>query len=268
MSKSPRRSAWQLPKGVSAGTWDYAESESIASEYDDYFRNHGMFALDQQVLSQYFEPGRDVIDLGCGSGRALVPLVERGLRGVAFDLSQHMLETVRDKPELKSAACIRGNLVDLDCFRDASFDYAMCLFSTLGMVRGSDSRSRTVEHVARILKPDGLFVLQVHNYWVHLFDPEGPMWMLRNFVRANTKRDVELGDRFFNYRGIPEMYLHSFRLGEIRNLLTSHAFEIIEKIPLNARQDAKIAGSWLLSSIRASGWIFIARKKGSKQATG
>jgi len=263
MSKSTRRAAWQLPDGVSAGTWDYAESESVASEYDDYFRNHGMFALDEQVLSKHFEPGRSVIDLGCGSGRALVPLVARGLQGVAFDLSQQMLETVRDKPELESTSCVRGNLVDLDCFCDAAFDYAMCLFSTLGMVRGSEARARTVEHVARILKPDGLFVFQVHNYWVHFFDPEGPMWMLRNLVRAKTKRDVELGDRFFNYRGIPEMYLHSFGLREIRSLLLSHSFEIVETIPLNPRQDAELAASWFLGAVRASGWIFVARKLGA-----
>lgn len=267
-----QRAHWQLPEGVSPGTWDYAQSSSIASDYDDYFRGHGMFELDQTVIQRHFQfaPGSQprVIDLGCGTGRALEPLVAMGLRAVAVDLSQEMLETVRAKPELRDATTsVRANLVDLSCFRDDSFDFAICLFSTLGMIRGSDQRAQFIQHVSRILKPNGLFVLQVHNYWVHVFDPDGPLWMLRNFARAKIKRDVELGDRFFLYRGIPEMYLHSFGKRELRKLLTGESnkssgkqLEIIESIPLSPQQDAQLAFPGLLEWLRASGWIVVARK--------
>lgn len=261
MANSKRRATWQLPDGVSPGTWDYSESDSVAQDYDSYFRQHGMFRLDQQVMDRHLKAGRWVVDLGCGTGRALEPLVARGLSGVAFDLSQQMLETVRDKPALRdTVACIRGNAVDLDCFADKSFDYAVCLFSTLGMIRGSEQREQTVQHVSRMLADDGLFVLQVHNYWVHVFDPDGPLWMLRNLFRSRWKKDVELGDRFFPYRGIPDMYLHSFRKQELTSLLRRHAFEVIESLPLNAQQDGPMSMPWLLERLRASGWIMVARK--------
>jgi SAM-dependent methyltransferase len=261
MANSKRRATWQLPDGVSPGTWDYSESHSVAQDYDGYFQHHGMFGLDQRVMANHLKPGRWVVDLGCGTGRALEPLLERGLHGVAFDLSQQMLETVRGKPSLRdSVACIRGNAVDLSCFRDESFDYAVCLFSTLGMIRGSDQRERTVAHVSRALVEGGLFVLQVHNYWVHVFDPEGPLWMLRNLFRSRWKKDVELGDRIFPYRGIPNMYLHSFRKQELVSLLRRHEFEVVESMPLNARQDGPMPLPWLLEPLRASGWIVVARK--------
>lgn len=266
-----RNASWQLPEGVSSGTWDYARTDSIASDYDRYFAEHGMFRLDQEVTQRYLEPGKWVIDLGCGTGRALVPLVEKGLHGVAFDLSQSMLDTVQQKLLDENKAdnrtsgihCVRGNLVDLRCFAEASFDYAICLFSTLGMIRSSKSRRQMIEHTARILKPDGLLILQVHNYWVHMFDPDGPLWMIRNFCRAKYRRDVEVGDRFFPYRGIPDMYLHSFGSGELKSLLTNNSFEIVEWLPLNANQNGTLKWPGLLSYLRASGWIVVARKKGS-----
>ena len=288
MSTKPnRRAAWQLPDGVSSGTWDYAQADSIADDYDDYFREHGMFSLDEELAARYLDDGKCVIDLGCGTGRALLPLADRISLGVAFDLSQAMLRTVRDKtsladvpseartvaqpgddvssesnflPTSQKVSCVRGNLVDLSCFADSSFDYAMCLFSTLGMIRGSASRSSVVEHVSRMLSQDGIFILQVHNYWAHLFDPEGPLWMIRNLTRAKLRGDVEIGDKFFLYRGIPDMYLHSFSKTELTRLLRQHRFEIEEWLPLNRQQDGRLRWSNVLESTRASGWIVVARK--------
>src|SRR5206468_469838 len=68
---------------------------------------------------------------------------------------------------------VRANIVELDCFRDASFDYAACLFSTLGMVAGADNRRRAVAHVRRVLKPGGVFVLHVHNWRFNAWDGAG-----------------------------------------------------------------------------------------------
>lgn len=253
--------SWQLPRGVSSGTWDYSETTHIATSYDSYFSQHGMFRLDESVVAKFTQAGDSVIDLGCGTGRAIKPLLERDIDCVACDLSQSMLEEVQKKAMNlgKSTLCVRANLVELDCFADNSFDCAMCLFSTLGMIRGNDARSDVVQHVSRMLKPGGLFILQVHNYWVHLFDPEGPWWMIRNAARTCFRKDVQLGDRFYLYRGIPDMYLHSFSWRSLQSLLREGGFEIVETTPLNAQQDAPLRFPGLAPRLRASGWIVVAR---------
>jgi SAM-dependent methyltransferase len=162
---SSQRAPWKLPRGVSRGLWEYALAPHIARDYDDCFSYNKLFQLDQQVLQRYFDPGprpgsKVVVDLGCGTGRALCPLVTRGFRGIAVDLSPHMLRVVREKSQHDQLPidCVRANLVDLDCLADASADYAISLFSTLGMIRGSENRFQSVRHTARILKPGGLFV--------------------------------------------------------------------------------------------------------------
>lgn len=267
-SMKKRRTSWQLPNGVSSGTWDYAEADSIATEYDGYFGSHGLFRLDQDIAGKYLTAGQWVIDLGCGTGRAVKPLNDQGVEVVGFDLSQAMLDEAARKvadhqPAGKATGhFVRGNMVDLSGFADGSFDAALCLFSTLGMVRGHANRKTVVEHVARMLSSRGVFILQVHNYWAHLFDVEGPWWMLRNGVRSLVQRDVEIGDKFFPYRGIPNMYLHSFTKYELRRLLGQSGFDIEEWIPLNAELTGGLFAPQFLDGLRSSGWIVVARRKG------
>ena len=155
---------------MTRGLWDYIHNEAIAEDYDDYFAQNSLFDFDEPLILQAFRDDRDgglVADLGCGTGRALVSLCRQGFRGLAVDLSQSMLEIVQEKADLAELdiQCLRANLVQLDCLIDDSIDHAICLFSTLGMIRGRDSRRQALRHVARTLKPGGGFVLHVHNFW-------------------------------------------------------------------------------------------------------
>jgi SAM-dependent methyltransferase len=251
------RPAWQLPPGVSRGLGDYVHAPHIAYDYDDYFALNSLFEFDEAVLKRHFDRPGLVADLGCGTGRALVPLVRAGHRGLAVDLSEHMLDVVREKAAEESLPidCVRANLVELDAIADAAADYAMCMFSTLGMIRGRDNRRRVLGHARRILRPGGRLVLHVHNYWYNLRDPDGPLWVMGNLLTAPFRRDVEIGDRWFPYRGLPSMFLHVFRWRELAGDLTSAGFRIIERIPLNAQRRHALTRPWLFGPLRTNGWI-------------
>ena len=251
----------QMPPGVTRGMWDYAQSENIANTYDDYFEHHKLLKFDQRLVQDALTAldSALIADLGCGTGRALVPLVRAGARGLAIDLSEHMLCEVRSKSDREDLPieCLLANLVDLDCLATNSVDHAICLFSTLGMIQGQPNRRQFVRHARRIIRPGGRFVVHVHNHWAHLFDPGGVFAVLSNLLKSSFSNRVERGDRHFPYRGLPQMYLHSFTKSELRDLLESNGFQVVQWHHLNERQSGLLRFSWLLGALRASGWIVV-----------
>lgn len=253
------RPSWQLPPGVTRATWDYLHHPSIADDYDDYFAFNSLFEHDERVLTENFRQPGLVADFGCGTGRALMPLVRAGHRGLAIDLSEHMLRIVREKSALENLpiTCVQANLVELDCLADNSVDHAMCLFSTLGMIRGRNNRRQTLAHFRRVLKPSGRFVLHVHNFWYNLRDPLGPMWLVKNLLTAPFSREVEIGDKWFPYRGLPSMFLHVFRWRELASDLRSAGFKIIQRIPLDTPRRDPLKHPWFFEWFRANGWIVV-----------
>lgn len=257
---------WKLPPGVSRGTWDYVHSPRIADDYDAYFEFNDLFEFDVQVVKQAFQKhlgGSDALiaDLGAGTARALIPFLRLGYRGIAIDLSQRMLEIAAAKAAADHLPlqCVRANLVQLDAIRDATVDGAMCLFSTLGMVRGHENRAEVLRHVRRILRKDGVFVLHVHNYWYNLYDPGGPWWLIRNYLRSLTDRDLERGDKFYPYRNVRQMFLHVFTRGELNRELKRAGFTQREFLPLHHTRQRALKHPWLLSSLRANGWMIVCR---------
>jgi len=253
---------WRLPRGVSRGVWQYAQTEHIARAYDEYFAPNRLFQFDEQVLARYFAKPGLVVDLGCGTGRTLIPLARRGFRTVGIDLSRHMLRIMGRKAadEHLPIARLQANLVDLDFLRDGSADYCTCLFSTLGMIQGRANRQRVLAHACRILKPGGLFVVHVHNVWFGLFEPASRRWLARQLLRSLWRRDAELGDKLFDYRGIPNMFLHTFTRRELRSALTDARFCLQQLIPLHVTRHRPLRCPWFFGSLRANGWIAVCQK--------
>jgi SAM-dependent methyltransferase len=248
-----------LPVGVTKGLWDYFQAPHIARDYDDYFRGNSLFDFDEAVLVEHFPRPGLVVDLGCGTGRLLVPLARRGFRGLAVDLSAHMLAVVGEKAAAEGLPIDRllANIVELGCLGDHVADYCICMFSTLGMVRGHANRLRALQHVRRILKPGGRFVLHVHNRWYNLFSAEGREWLLATVAGWLLGRDVEPGDKFFDYRGIPQMYLHVFTRRELAGVLHAAGLRVVKFIPLDTRRRHRLRCAWWLGRLRSNGWIVV-----------
>lgn len=266
MNKTIDRPAqWQLPPGVTRGVWDYTRSEPVADDYDNYFSEHALFDIDQPLVDRYFPQHINqpvIADFGCGTGRTLIPLVQRGSIGLAIDLSDHMLRIVQCKADMLDLTihAVRANLVNLDCLHDEIVDFAVCMFSTLGMIRGAEHRRAALGHFFRILKPGASLVLHVHNYWFHLFDPGGIRWVAVDLIRNMWRTDTQLGDKYCDYRGVPKVYLHSFQKRELRHLIEHSGFEITEWQPLNTTQAKPLPRPRWLEGIRASGWLLVVKK--------
>lgn len=253
--------SWRMPQGVDPPLWEYLHTPRLAAEEDAYFADHPLFEADATAVDRRFTaPGR-LIDLGCGAGRHAVRFASRGFEVVAVDLSQTMLEIARAKAEQAGDALlgVQANLCDLGCLPDARFDYALSMFSTLGMIRGRDARRRALGEAFRILRPGGRLALHAHNLWLNLRDPQGRRWLLGQTRRWIT-RSGELGDRRMTYRGIPGMEVHLYRWAELKRDLNMAGFVIDEVVPLDEVTAQPIPRPDWLPSLRAGGWFVFAHR--------
>lgn len=204
-----------------------------------------------------------VLDLGCGPGRASLPLARLGYDVVAIDLSTPMLRVT----VAKSAATatpgrifpLRANLVELDGLADDSADHAVCLFSTLGMIQGRQHRQAMLRHVARILRAPsqthparGRMLLHVHNRWSALLEPGGWRRLATSWCRARGQADWEFGDWIYAYRGLDRMFIHRFSRREILSDLVACGWQIETVRPIavdgtRIDQSTRLPGGYLIT---------------------
>ncbi len=256
--------SWRLPNGVDAPLWEYQHTPRLAAEEDAYFAGHPLFDADALAVDDRFKtPGR-LVDLGCGAGRHSLRFAARGFAVVAVDLSRPMLEVVTRKADEAGVGDrllpVQANLCDLGCLPSATFDVALSMFSTLGMIRGRDARRLALAETARVLKPGGRLALHAHNVWLNLRDPQGRRWLLGQTIRLFGGRD-EFGDRRMTYRGIPGMEVHLYRWGELRGDLARAGFTVDEAVPLDETTAAPIPDPKRFPSLRAGGWLVFATRR-------
>ncbi|MCH2178187.1 MAG: class I SAM-dependent methyltransferase [Mariniblastus sp.] len=262
---------WRLPTGVSDGGWDYIRSRQVASQYDDFVKNNTLIELDWRYILNYLPEDLQnlvIADFGTGSGRHAITLLAHGCRAVlGIDLSRAMLheaiEKVREKmPHLREDQFlipVWANLVELEGLPSQSVDFGICMFSTLGMISGSDNRVRFLRHAHRILKPGSRFILHVHNYWYQCRYPGGIRWMFRNWVRSFMGKS-EIGDRLSDYRSIRNMFIHSFRYSELQRVLDTSGFEVREVLSLRGGNLEPKNGYHIADCFRTVGWILMCER--------
>jgi len=131
----------------------------LASLYD-------VFAFDGD-LPLYLElartQGRRVLEVACGSGRVLVPLVRAGCDVVGIDVSPHMLALARAKLETQSIASggaqfVRADMRDFRLER-ADFDLAISAVKSLAYLTERDDQLRCLRTIAAHLRRGGVLAI-------------------------------------------------------------------------------------------------------------
>ena len=253
---------WQLPPGVNQGLWDYVHDPAIARSYDAGLADCHLVRIDEEFARRQFtRPGR-LLDLGCGTGRLPIPFARLGFWTVGVDLSSEMLKIAAEKACASGVVVhlIRANIVDLAALEDGTFDYAACLFSTFGMVLGAGMRQRVLDHVFRLLRPNGKFVLHVHNRWFNVWNRHTRRWLIRDCLRSLTGSPSAGDYRMPTHHGLAGLTLHLFTRREIIRLLRRAGFHVLKAAPVSLRQDGKLLWSWCFPWLRAYGYLLAVEK--------
>ncbi len=242
----------------------YAQVPHLALEYDRYFYHNKLFRFDTQLLDECFKESGPLVDFGCGTGRHLLHFAKRRFPVTGVDISTHMLDVARKKLEAQGlkVRLVQADMRRDDLFEAGEFQYAISMFSSVGMIPRFEARLKFFKSVLRILRSRGLFVFHIHNRFYNIRDVAGQLWLLKTYLVSPFSR-LEVGDRILPYyRGLKDMYLHIFSPGEARRLIRLSGFALEKIHYLNPERSGELKGR-IFRSLRANGFIVIARKPAS-----
>jgi SAM-dependent methyltransferase len=214
-----------------------------------------------------------VLELGCGTGRLLLPLAREVQSIIGVDRSAAMLARARSKigrrRSSRGPGLIRGDITTLPC-ATGTFGLVVAPYGMLQSLTSDDDLDRAIEETARVLRPGGLLGIDLV--------PDLPAWSeyrrrvrlrgrlaggglvtLIETVRQDRRRGVTLFDEEFVVRRGRAAQRRTFSLA----FRTVRLPELVRRLERAGLLTEALHGSYRGGPIRASSgvWIVLARRK-------
>ncbi len=222
---------------------------------------------------------KDVLDLGCGDGRLLLPLARMGHRGFGFDLGPSPVNTLKELAGRHSLA-VEAITADLRSFSKGElslgpregFDLALLSFGTLGAVPRPEG-IELLSALSRRMKPGGIVHLDTglsvgfaeeldgrQEWWTSedfvpgrgaqlVLDDQAYYTKERVFVRRTYSIFLDGSSRFTELTQTSQLY----ECEELSEILNEEGFEVEER-----------SGDFLgtpYDSVSSENLVLVARKK-------
>ena len=129
--------------------------ERIAEVYDQYYPEYDPAAI--QVLAELAKGGK-ALELGIGTGRISLPLMQMGISVQGIDISQSMVAKLRAKPGGESIKVTMGDFSDVNV--DGKFNLIYVVFNTFFSLLTQEEQVRCFQNVTSHLEPGGVFVIE------------------------------------------------------------------------------------------------------------
>lgn len=212
--------------------WDARAAKWVESGHRAWGQNEltwGMWQIPDRELGMVPDvDGRDIIELGCGTGYWSAWLARRGARVVGLDNSANQLATAR---MLQREHALPFPLVHADAehapFRAASFDVAI---SEYGAAIWCDPY-RWIPEAARLLRPGGELIFLRNSVLFNLCAPDSSDPAGDRLVRGyfDLHRLEWSDDHSVNF---------SLGIGRLIRLFRAEGFDVIDCVELQAPAEA------------------------------
>lgn len=144
-----------------------------------------------QYVSTLVEPGKTLVDLGCGNGRDAIYFAGLGLNVVAMDLSDsaiHMLE----EQQVPNARFLCGDFISHPAHQPGAYDYAYSRFTIHAI--NQKQESLLLQTMFQALRPGGKFFIEVRSVHDPLYGKGQPVERNAFFYDNHYRRFIVLNE--------------------------------------------------------------------------
>jgi ubiquinone/menaquinone biosynthesis C-methylase UbiE len=141
--------------------------QAIAPVYDDFTAHHDYELWLGNLLPKveaHGLSGQRLLDVGCGTGKSFIPLLERGWEVTACDISSSMVELARGKVGERATLSV-ADMRELPVYGE--FDLVLCLDDAVNYLFDAAELERALTGMRRNLAPTGLLMFDtntLHTY--------------------------------------------------------------------------------------------------------
>jgi SAM-dependent methyltransferase len=186
------RRTTEQPNATSTMTTPFGR---FARFYDGDYRHYT--ADLEAILDLAADSGDPILELGCGTGRVLLPLAQAGHTVTGVDISPALLDLARQKLHITEHAS-RITLVEADLrtfdLPQKTFAFAFCTSNTLMHLTTQADQLAVLRNAYHHLAPDGLLLID-------LFNPDLPRLLAVNGLQelADQWADEATGAQLFKW---------------------------------------------------------------------
>jgi SAM-dependent methyltransferase len=146
--------------------------------WDKFYNDHGRFyLLPHPSIPEFIEKlksigARKVLDLGCGSGRHMIALAEKGFEIEGIDFSPAAVRIANESLENHNlpATAIIGDIHEkLAMFKTAEFDAVLAVNSL--NYQESDHLLKSIKEINRVLKTGGIALIVLPSQEALIINP-------------------------------------------------------------------------------------------------
>ncbi|MEM6252551.1 MAG: class I SAM-dependent methyltransferase [Cyanobacteria bacterium P01_D01_bin.156] len=134
--------------------WAWLYNKTVGPDY-----SKPQLALLERVLLPHIPKQGKILDLCCGTGQLIQPLIEAGYDVVGLDGSEEMLAYARQNAPQADFLLEDARTFDLE----ASIDGVFSTSASLNHLMSLPELTQVFERVYRALKPDGIFVFDLNH---------------------------------------------------------------------------------------------------------
>ncbi|WP_116048492.1 class I SAM-dependent methyltransferase [Amycolatopsis palatopharyngis] len=163
-----------------------AYGEALSEVYD---RMYPSMETPQTVdfIVSLLDPGARVVEFGAGTGRIAIPLAGKGFDVHAVEVSQPMLDKLREHDPLGAVTAVRADFAEHVI--DGDFDLCYIVCNTLFMLPDPEQQIEALRRAGAHLRPGGTLLVEVYDptYFHQLAKPE---FQVRNLASDQVMIDT------------------------------------------------------------------------------